>query len=113
LPSGKATLNLLKMAKAGDLLFELQRVLDEAKTSGEARRRDNVQFEQDGRFGSVSLEVIPFRAPLQQQSFIITFDGGAAPRQETLEVSAAPPDSKDKQIAQLKRELNATKEYLQ
>ena len=115
LPSGKATLNLLKMAKSG-LLFELQTVLEQARSGSSAVRKENVQFETNGGFESVTLEVMPFHAPLQsQQTFVVTFEEAPA-------VSSVPPpppakpesaDAKDRQIAQLKQELGATKEYLQ
>ena len=114
LPSGKATLNLLKMAKSG-LLFELQRALDEAKQTGGPVRRENVQFELDGHFGTVNVEVMPFTAPLQSQhSFILVFEeGGAQKKVEAAPPPAIPPDAKDRQITQVKQELAATKDYLQ
>jgi two-component system CheB/CheR fusion protein len=115
LPSGKATLNLLKMAKSG-LLFELQNALQEARSTLSPARKESVQFETNDDFESVNIEVIPFQAPLQsQQTFVVTFEETAgAPK-------VAPPaprlpesdDAKNRQIAQLKQELGATKEYLQ
>ncbi|MBV9087960.1 MAG: hypothetical protein JOY79_10780, partial [Acidobacteriaceae bacterium] len=70
LPSGKPTLNLLKMAKPG-LLFELQNGLEEARATSSTVRKQNVQLEGADGFNSVNLEVIPFQAPLQsEQSFI-------------------------------------------
>lgn len=113
LPSGKATLNLLKMAKFG-LLFELQNALDRARTTSSSVRKDNIQFGSGDRFEAVSVEVIPFQAPLQaQQTFVVTFEEAkGAPEL----VPASAPDSgddKDRQITQLKQELGATKEYLQ
>jgi two-component system CheB/CheR fusion protein len=114
LPSGKATLNLLKMAKSG-LLFELQTALEQARATASQVRKENVQFETNGGFESVTLEVIPFHAPLQsQQTFVVTFE-------EVTTVPGVPPpspkpesaDAKDRQVAQLKQELGATKEYLQ
>ena len=114
LPSGKATLNLLKMAKSG-LLFELQTALEQARSTASAIRKENVQFETNGGFESVTLEVMPFHAPLQsQQTFVVTFEEVA----DSAKVAPPPPkpesaDAKDRQIAQLKQELGATKEYLQ
>jgi two-component system CheB/CheR fusion protein len=114
LPSGKATLNLLKMAKSG-LLFELQTALEQARSTASPVRKENVQFEANGGFESVTLEVMPFHAPLQsQQTFVVTFE-------EVTTVPRVPPpppkpesaDAKDRHIAQLKQELGATKGYLQ
>jgi two-component system CheB/CheR fusion protein len=114
LPSGKATLNLLKMAKSG-LLYELQKALDQARTTSAPVRKENVQFEVNSGFGMVNLEVIPFQAPLQsQQSFVIVFE--EAHGEPVVEAPPRPPepaDEKDRQVAQLRQELGATKEYLQ
>jgi two-component system, chemotaxis family, CheB/CheR fusion protein len=115
LPSGKATLNLLKMAKSG-LLFELQNAVDQARSTSAAVRKENLQFETDNSFDAVTLEVIPFQAPLQpQQTFVVAFEEatGAAPRLEPSPRKPESADVKDRQIAQLKQELGATKEYLQ
>lgn len=114
LPSGKATLNLLKMAKSG-LLFELQRALEEARSKASAVRKENVQFEANGGFESVTIEVMPFQAPLQsQQHFVVIFEEGpSAGKVEQAPRLPESADAKDRQIAQLKQELLATKEYLQ
>jgi two-component system CheB/CheR fusion protein len=115
LPSGKATLNLLKMAKPG-LLFELQTALEQARSTASPVRKDNVQVEVNSGFHSIVLEVIPFQAPLQPQlSFIIVFeeDVPGAPRVEPPHPPSLPEDAKDRQVAHLKQELGATKEYLQ
>ena len=114
LPSGKATLNLLKMTKSG-LLFKLQAALEEARSKGAIIREENVQFEVNGGVESVAIEVMPFQAPLQtQQHFVVIFEEGPS----TLKVEPPPrlpesADVKDRQINQLKQELLATKEYLQ
>ena len=113
LPSGKATLNLLKMAKSG-LLFELQTALEQARSSAAVVRKENVQLEVNGGFQNVTLEIMPFQAPLQsQQTFVVTFEeASGAPKPEPPRKPESS-DAKDRQIAQLKQELAATKEYLQ
>jgi two-component system CheB/CheR fusion protein len=118
LGSGKASLNLLKMARPG-LLFELQSAIEEARKSGiEAERRD-LQVDGDGMLRHTSVRVLPFRTPVQEQhSYLIIFepssDGighsavdGAEPLTESERAE------KEKQIAQIKQELSATREYLQ
>jgi len=113
LPSGKATLNLMKMVKSG-LLFELQKALEEARANASPVRKDNLQFETSGGLGSLTVEVLPFHAPLQpNQSFIIVFEEQPGDRVEPEPKVAEPADAKDRQIAQLKQELAATKEYMQ
>ena len=113
LPSGKATLNLLKMAKSG-LLFELQTTLERARSGSAAVRKENIQFETSDGFESVSIEVVPFHAPLQsQQTFVVTFEETTGTPEFVPPPQPDSVDGKDRQIAQLKQELGATKEYLQ
>ena len=118
LPTGKASLNLLKMARPG-LLFALRTLIDKARQNSIPVSKDNVAVEEgDSRF-FVKLEVIPFRTPAHdQRHFLVLFEeiAGAKPvepriasRQSTRELS----NSREVQIAQLKQELAGTKEYLQ
>jgi len=119
LPTGKASLNLLKMARPG-LLFELQSAIDEARKNGVEVKRKSVRVEINGHAKEITVRVIPFKTPVQEQhSFLIVFepapeiaqgDGVIAPHKPLTE---AEQSEKDKQIAQLKQELAATKEYLQ
>lgn len=118
LPPGKVSLNVLKMARPG-LLFELQGVIEEGQKTGLEARRENVRVGADGDETFVTLRVIPFAAPTQDQhSFLIVFEGSATGAGQGL--SADPPPARTateeqtaKQIAQLKQELAATKGYLQ
>ncbi|MBV8631807.1 MAG: PAS domain-containing protein [Silvibacterium sp.] len=120
LPAGKASLNLLKMARPG-LLFELQSAIDEARKSGIESKREHVHVETNGSSKEVTVRVIPFKTPVQEHhSFLIVFELPSADI-EGLPVPHVPPkplteaeqSERDKQIAQLKQELAATKEYLQ
>ena len=119
LPTGKASLNLLKMARPG-LLFELQSAIDEARKSGVDAKRNNVHIEGDGEMNAITLRVTPFRTPVQERaSFLITFEppaGNELPSGTEVVPSPLSDDErtlKDKQITQIKQELAATKEYLQ
>jgi len=127
LPSGKATLNLLKMARPG-LLFELQGAIDEARKQGFEAIRQHVRVE-DEKAMTVTIRVVPFKVPTQtQHSFLIVFesehppgDGLAATGAAQAAASPAVVDSASqedrsplsKQIVQLRQELAATREYLQ
>jgi two-component system, chemotaxis family, CheB/CheR fusion protein len=126
LPSGKASLNLLKMARPG-LLFELQGAIDEARKQGFEARRQNVRVE-DEQIKTVAIRVIPFKVPTQTQySFLIVFesetvvDGSATtglspiPAAEVILEQALRGEHSPLglQIVQLRQELAATREYLQ
>ena len=119
LPVGKASLNLLKMARAG-LLYELQNAIDEARKSGMDAVRTNVSVEQNGGANLINLRVTPFRTPVQDKtSFIVVFEPAAGLQSVPSAVAVPSPLSedernvKDRQILQLKQELDAAKEYLQ
>ena len=120
LPHGKASLNLLKMARPG-LLFELQSTIDAARKSGVETQRQNVHIESNGNPQLITLRVIPFKTPVQESySFLIVFEpvtmDGSQPAlqdQPRQELSPAEQADRDKVTEQLKQELAATKEYLQ
>jgi two-component system, chemotaxis family, CheB/CheR fusion protein len=128
LPSGKASLNLLKMARPG-LLFELQSAIEEARKKGFEAIRENVRVEDDGKSKTVTVRVVPFKVPTQEQySFLIIFESGSStgnglPASALAKVPASSlvldpvsteeQSSLGKQIVQLRQELAATREYLQ
>ncbi|MGZ4814238.1 MAG: chemotaxis protein CheB [Terriglobales bacterium] len=119
LPTGKASLNLLKMARPG-LLFELQRAIEEASETGVDAVRTTVQVENGGSTNVINIRVTPFRTPLQaKHSFLVAFEEPQPPEPAVRTVGPGEPLSdderaaKDKNIAQVKQELAATKEYLQ
>ena len=116
LPPGKASLNLLKMAKSG-LFFELQNAIEQARKTGDETVRENLEVDGDGATRLTNIRIIPFRTPLQDRnSFLTVFEPARG-------VSVLPPaprptvpdqeSEKDKQLAQLRQELAATREYLQ
>ena len=79
LPSGKASLNLLKMARPG-LLFELQGAIDEARKQGFEAMRQHVRVE-DEKTKTVTIRVVPFKVPSQaQHSFLIIFESESPDR---------------------------------
>jgi two-component system, chemotaxis family, CheB/CheR fusion protein len=125
LPSGKASLNLLKMARPG-LLFELQGAIDEARKQGFEAIRHNVRVE-DEKTKAVTIRVVPFKVPTQSQhSFLIVFENILSAEDGSSETGLARASagldpvspgeqhsSLERQIIQLRQELAATREYLQ
>jgi two-component system CheB/CheR fusion protein len=116
LPTGKASLNLLKMARPG-LIFELQKAVDEARKSGLETIRENIHVEDEGGTKLTNVRVIPFRTPVQEHNnFLTVFE--PAPAQSAMPASSQPlapaeQSEKDTLIAQLRQELAATKDYQQ
>ncbi len=125
LPSGKASLNLLKMARPG-MLFELQGAIDEARKQGFEAIRSRVRVE-DEKIKTVTIRVVPFKVPTQtQHSFLIVFESDSpgeegvlpsgvarAPVGQIVEQAITEDSILGKQIVQLRQELAATREYLQ
>jgi two-component system CheB/CheR fusion protein len=116
LPTGKASLNLLKMARPG-LIFELQKAVDEARKSGIEAIRENIHVDDGGSTKLTTVRVIPFRSPLQEHnSFLTVFEPAAPPSAISSKSQPLTPredTEKDNLIAQLRQELAATKDYQQ
>ena len=75
-PVGKASFNVLKMARDG-LMLPLRVAIDEAKKENKATRRDNVHVKQDGEIRAVNLEVIPLKN-LSELCYLILFEEASA-----------------------------------
>jgi two-component system CheB/CheR fusion protein len=118
LPTGKASLNLLKMARPG-LLYELRALFEKARKNAAPASKEGIVLEDGESPIWARLEVIPFQTPAHdRRHFLVLFEettpskpsvGPAPPRPR----SAAVADTREVQIAQLKQELASTKEYLQ
>jgi two-component system CheB/CheR fusion protein len=125
LPSGKASLNLLKMARPG-LLFELQGAIEEARKQGFEAIRRHVRVDGE-QAKNTNIRVVPFKIPNHSQySFLIVFESdepAEGPKDGVLQVppAAVVVDSAavgehsalGRQIMHLRQELAATREYLQ
>jgi two-component system, chemotaxis family, CheB/CheR fusion protein len=117
LPTGRASLNLLKMARPG-LLYELRALIESARKNSIPVIKEGVVLEDANGGATVRLEVIPFRTPARdQRHFLVLFEETEPTKRPVAAKPATPTkaisDSKDVQIAQLKQELASTKEYLQ
>src|SRR5579862_6930175 len=118
LPSGRASLNLLKMARPG-LLYELRGLIERARNHEVPVSKERVLLEDANGGALVRLEVIPFRSPARDQGhFLVLFEeeaerGKAAVAAKPSARAKRAVDSKDMQVSQLKQELSSTKEYLQ
>jgi two-component system CheB/CheR fusion protein len=106
--SGRATFNLLKMAREG-LAFELRSLLHVAKKKNEAARKENVLYNLAGDHYYVNIEVavLPNAA---ETHYLVLFQKGENPniiQQATRVKSGRKPatDPRDIEIEQLKQEL--------
>ncbi|HKQ74714.1 MAG TPA: chemotaxis protein CheB [Blastocatellia bacterium] len=120
-PSGKATLNLLKMAREG-LMLPLRAAIQKAKKDDVTVRKEGVRFNGAAGFRQVNLEVVPIKGlAANERCFLVLFDPAPShqqtPGQQTKPREAQAGRTKrkteDRQVARLQEELAATREYLQ
>lgn len=119
LPAGKASLNLLKMARPG-LLYELRGLIEKARKNGVPVSKEGIGVEDGESSFRVRVEVVPFRTPARDERHLLVLFEEAHADKRAPEPKPVPKrsaketsDTKDIQIAQLKQELASTKEYLQ
>ncbi|MGH9902193.1 MAG: CheR family methyltransferase, partial [Pyrinomonadaceae bacterium] len=73
-PSGKATLNLLKMAREG-LMLPLRVAIQKAKKDDKTIRKEGARVNYDGEFRQVNLEVIPIKGlAAHERSYLVLFE---------------------------------------
>ncbi len=115
---GRASLNLLKMAKEG-LKLELRTAIHQAKKREVSVKKQGLQIREGEQVRQVNLSVIPLRArSLEERYFLVLFEEAspvtvvqAAEAKETK--SRREKQTSDQQEnARLNQELATTKEYL-
>lgn len=115
-PPGKASFDVLKMARDG-LRLPLRSAISQARKDNKSARRDKIRVTRDGTTRTVNLEVIPLKN-LRELCFLILFDEGGKSR-PGVEVPAPArgsrprDDEKSSRIAELEGQLSETREYLQ
>ena len=115
-PQGKASFDVLKMARGG-LMLPLRAAINKAKKENQTVRKENVQVVQNGGTQTVTIQVVPLKN-LREQCFLILFEETAAPQadQPVLKVPTPRKLSKKEEprrLAALEHELTETRDYLQ
>lgn len=116
-PAGKATFNLLKMARDG-LMLPLRVAIQKAKKDGVTVRKDGVRINYEGEFRQVNLEVVPIKSlAADDRSFLVLFEPAApapgVPAARRAKTTAGRSKGEGSQVLRLQEELAATREYLQ
>jgi two-component system CheB/CheR fusion protein len=116
--SGEPSLDLLKMARNG-LLHPLRTTVQAAQRKGRVARRDHVQIQSNGGWTEISLRVVPL-ATSRGEHFLVLFEESPASREKgdrkappAAARKAKPGRAGDGRIDELRRELAASREYLQ
>jgi two-component system, chemotaxis family, CheB/CheR fusion protein len=124
LATGRASLDILKMAREG-ILLDLRNALSKAKKENAPVHKQRVQFKNDNgdstngsEMRAVDIEVMPVNiGNLKEKYFMIVFRDGIAPtaprRGSKAAAAKKEAENTSSRIAKLERELSATKEYLQ
>ena len=116
-PVGKASFDVLKMAREG-LMLPLRAAIDAAKKENRTTRRENVRVKHDGETRAVHLAIIPLKnLSDSDMCFLILFqDAEQTGRASLPEPPGWQPLSKEDEasrIAELETDLAETREYLQ
>jgi two-component system CheB/CheR fusion protein len=122
---GKASLNVLKMAREG-LLVSLRALLQRARHEDAAVHEEGVRIQTNGGYTDVTLAVIPLgRANTSERCYWVLFENPSPPagasrararpssRTKSRRGAGSELEEKDKQINRLLQELSATRDYLQ
>ncbi|HEY6404357.1 MAG TPA: PAS domain S-box protein, partial [Blastocatellia bacterium] len=120
-PTGKASFDVLKMAREG-LMLPLRAAINKAKKENKTARKENVRVNQNGKTHTVNLDVIPLKN-LRERCFLILFEDAekvGRPSQERVEPSGGPRSGRaiskkeeSQRIKSLETELSETRDYLQ
>ena len=118
-PTGKASFDLLKMARDG-LMLPLRAVIERAKKENRTTRTEQVRVRQNGRTRLVNVEVVPLKN-LKERSFLVVFEDAEIRARPTAEpAGSAPPAPRHPapreesgRIAALERDLAEARDYLQ
>jgi len=116
---GKASLNVLKMAREG-MMTDLRNVLDRAKKSGEIVRKEAIAIRSDGKYLDVNLEVVPLKTNRAHPCFLVAFEEALPKPAPSVTLGRAGGEksrkerrAEDLKLVRLQQELSATKDYLQ
>ncbi len=118
-PVGKASLNLLKMARE-ELLLPLRGVVNEARKQGHPVLRQRVGMVEGGAACSVNLRVIPLRN-LREAYFLIFFEENESAAGKRAVTDSKPlettvpsrPEEESSRFRAVRRELAETPDFLQ
>ncbi len=114
--SGEASLNLLKMAKAG-LDTELRILFKKCEKSGKPARKENISLRKSRERPEFAIEIIPLKLHEHAKYFLVLFDDCLKTNVRPAAIVRPPrtvdAKSRELEMERLKEELVSTREYLQ
>lgn len=111
---GEVNLHVLKMVRPG-LLHAVQTALREVRKSQAPVRKEGLHVDFDGQGRHVNLEIIPLLVADEPTHYLMLFEDTEQEVEQAGLAAPAPPEeaSDDEELEQLRRELAASREYLQ
>lgn len=115
-PKGKASFDVLKMARSG-LMLPLRAAINKARKEKKTARRENVTIEQDGVTRAVNVEVIPL-LNLPERCYLVLFEDSPTAGRRAADVvpvpaPALPRGTAARRVGELESALAETRDYLQ
>jgi two-component system CheB/CheR fusion protein len=113
-PKGKASFDVLKMARPG-LMLPLRAAINRARKDRKTARREGVTIEQNGTSRTINLEVIPLNN-LRERCFLIVFESPRTPmvaKQPGIAKGRGRSGADARRVMELETELAETRDYLQ
>jgi PAS domain S-box len=101
---GRASLNLMKMARQG-MAFELRNIVHKAKKTGESAKKTGLNIKTEDKILKVSIEALPLKTLAEEEYFLVIFEQEPEP---------LPPidygSVNDERVKQLEAELAGLRE---
>jgi len=102
---GKASLNLIKMARPS-LVFELRNVVHKAQKMGEAVRKTGLEIKIRNKAHYVAIEAVPLDTSTEERLFLIVFEEVDSPVIPSMKTA----DARNQRIRELEIELTSLRE---
>ena len=108
LPADRASFQLFELIPDTGLFLEVERLIHQSRGTGAPARRARIPLDGDRHRDEITVEVVPLHAG-QKNSLLILFEpvpaAGRAKAAAASSPAGGPDDSKDRQLALLKQEL--------
>ncbi|GAA4452645.1 hypothetical protein GCM10023189_16360 [Nibrella saemangeumensis] len=107
--AGKATLNLLKMARP-ELVFDLRSTILKARKAGQPVRKPGLTFEVSNTTHYVAIEVVPIRTDTEDQLYLVIFEEAVpivAPESRSMSARNQRIKELEEQLANLREDMRA------
>ena len=103
---GKASLNLIKMARPA-LVFELRNAVYKAQKSNELVRKSGLEFKVKNETHYVSIEAVPLDVATEERLFLITFEENEPPVVSTTQSTSARIKELENELANLRVDMRS------